>query len=103
MIIELSRLFVTSDACTCYLSSIVVTFFNKSTKCFFFNSKQRQGTNVAVFLRPGRPTKKEKRVLKVGRVKLRLLFVYTSFTFMSPSLFSCTILADIWDTELKNY
>ena len=69
MIIELSRLFVTSDACTCYLSSIVVTFFNKSTKCFFFfNSKQRQGTNVAVFLRPGRPTKKEKRVLKVGRV-----------------------------------
>ena len=41
---------------------------NRQNVFFFFNSKQRQGTNVAVFLRPGRPTKKEKRVLKVGRV-----------------------------------
>ena len=43
-------------------------FLANGQNVFFFNSKQRQGTNVAVFLRPGRPTKKEKRVLKVGRV-----------------------------------
>ena len=43
-------------------------FLTNRQNVFFFNSKQRQGTNVAVFLRPGGPTKKEKRVLTVGMV-----------------------------------
>lgn len=34
MILMLSRSFVKSDACTCYLSSIILTFLYKSTKCF---------------------------------------------------------------------
>ena len=68
-----------------------------------FYSKQSQGSNVALSPKPDRPTKKVKIVLRNRRVKVRLLFVHTSVTFVNPSLFSYTILADIWDTELENY
>jgi len=68
-----------------------------------FYSKQSQRPVDVVSLTPGRPTKEKKRVLEDGRVKGRFLFVHTSFTFVNPSLFSSTILADIWHTELENY
>jgi len=96
MIIELSRSFLTFDACMCYLSSIGLTFLLKIDKMFY--SKQSQGP-VAVSLTPGRPTEEANN----RRVKVRILFVHTSFTFVNPSLFSATILADIWDTEVENY
>ena len=92
MIIELSRSFVTSDACTSYLISIVLTFFFLIDKMFY--SKQSQGPLDEVSLTPDRPTEEEKRVLENPRGKVRLLFVHTSFTFVNPSLFSWTILAD---------
>ena len=81
MIIELSRSFVTFDACPCYLSSIVPTFCFLIDKMFY--SKQAQGPFDAVSLKRDTPTEGQNN----QRVKVRILFVHTSFTFMNPSCF----------------
>ena len=64
-----------------------------------FYSKQAQGPVNLESLRRHAPSEEANN----SRVKVRLLFVHASFTFMNPSLFSYTILADIWDTALENY
>ena len=90
MIEELSRSFVTFDACPCYLSSIVPTFFFLIDK-MFYSKQSQEGPVDAVSLTPYKPTEGENN----RRVKVRILFVHTFFTFVHVSLFSYTILADI--------
>ena len=56
-----------------------------------FYSKQSQGSLDAVSLTPDGPTEEANN----RRVKVRLLFVNTSCTFVNPNLFSYNILRDI--------
>ena len=83
MIIELSRSFATFDACPRYLSSIVPTFFFLFLIDKMFYSKEAQGPFDAVSLKRDTPTEGHNN----QRVKVRILFVPASFTFMNPSCF----------------